>query len=699
MKHYIKTTAITLSAIMASFSSACYAAGQDIVGTTTTVIEGATVAAEAAAAAAESARIAASAAAAAGEGSVEAAVEAANAASAASSTLSTLKSVSGVMSVIGVVFGTQISESMAYRSIGKKGKYVCKSSTPTPTVNEPVEVSCAGIPLGGNTVIVPPVISFTDKPTSGGKTSKLGAGVSITFRPHHPPIVLPIALQVQWNTYEGSTTMGGDVYLDAASNYGSVEYSPLFTGEQPIDYGAGLNNAAGYNNGLDAVYGYDGSSYIPSTGTVADAADLYGKFSKADGYVFNGNMLGVTDTPVDFGNYSSGTVNDILQDSNESYNAGRADWATITGGNEGSSNLDNYFSSGKGSSAGNYDIDYGEDNKRNAYGFGGTYDYTASGEERAYSEGYSSQSTDNSLDGSSYFSQDTRNSFGGTGHSSQDTSNSSGGTFGSGDADWASLNGGYSSSITEDLFGNNMEESDDAAAAGSILASGGGVGNDGRIYDSAGNTWGSAEEAGLVAFTEGSEGLERILADGGWIDENGNVHLADGEIVGYITPGISGKELEQEAFEGLETEDKGFAMFNDLLKMLGGADAQEGMTEEAFFDSYTGSNPGSVLETIASTLGLEKTEKQSVRAETLSSQDMFEEAKKLLKAMGYTDEDIALGKSYDADSAYTEPKQAWNMNRITTLSKNYKIDTGVKMQKKPSSILAASSRFSAVKNK
>ena len=58
---------------------------------------------------------------------------------------------------------------------------------------------------------------------------------------------------------------------------------------------------------------------------------------------------------------------------------------------------------------------------------------------------------------------------------------------------------------------------------------------------------------------------------------------------------------------------------------------------------------------------------------TVSDQNLYDMAKKWLLANGYTADDIAKGRNYDANSAYTEPSVAWDMNRITTLLKGKKI--------------------------
>lgn len=56
-----------------------------------------------------------------------------------------------------------------------------------------------------------------------------------------------------------------------------------------------------------------------------------------------------------------------------------------------------------------------------------------------------------------------------------------------------------------------------------------------------------------------------------------------------------------------------------------------------------------------------------------NNQDLYNEAKKFLLKNGFNIDDIKSGKNYDNNSAYTEPKLAWDMNRITTLLKAKKI--------------------------
>lgn len=59
--------------------------------------------------------------------------------------------------------------------------------------------------------------------------------------------------------------------------------------------------------------------------------------------------------------------------------------------------------------------------------------------------------------------------------------------------------------------------------------------------------------------------------------------------------------------------------------------------------------------------------------QTISDQEMFNIARKILKELGYSLEDLMKNKTYDDGSAYTDPDRAWDMNRITTLLKGKKI--------------------------
>lgn len=559
------------------------------------------------------------------------------------------------LGVVGSVFGQKISDSMTYRSVGSHGRYVCTSSTPYSTINENVRVHCVGVPTHGAQFVVPPILDFSDTPTHGGKKNFVGGGVPWRCGHHGCWPVGSIAVTVEYNTYEGDVTMGGDMYFN------------------PSDY----NSMFGHDGDSGGIFGADGKGFeydpyagmvVPGTGSLFDATSNYfanggaGNNPYANGsnpysgyYDQNGvwHNGGNGSNPYGDINYDAGLngqgnaydwnssnynsdLNNGFHDGSGSYNAGGADWASSTGG------------------GGYYDENGIWHNGSNPFD-GGHFDSNGN-----WHEG----------DGSPYGSDNLDDYF------------NSGAT-----AD--GINGfDAASGMTSDITG--LDAVNSTMSALEALANGGHVGEDGIIYDAEGNAWGSAQAAGLIALEEGSDQLNNILAQGGWIDENGNVFDANGRIVGYVVPAGS-SNVESEAFEDASMFEKSRAMMEEFLKSLGndnGGDA-------GLMERLTGSQEGSFLASLKSTFGMSSAE--DVRRETMTPQQMYDVVAKLLKELGYSDADIAMGVNYDKNSAYTEPEKAWDMNRITTLQKNFKIDTHIQTPKTSSTMMNAANNFGAVK--
>lgn len=78
----------------------------------------------------------------------------------------------------------------------------------------------------------------------------------------------------------------------------------------------------------------------------------------------------------------------------------------------------------------------------------------------------------------------------------------------------------------------------------------------------------------------------------------------------------------------------------------------------------------SLSDKLAGLLGLNE---DSSASPSKSNNDLYDIARQLLLANGMTMDDIKNGRNYDANSAFTEPKTAWDMNRITTLIRNKKL--------------------------
>ena len=84
-----------------------------------------------------------------------------------------------------------------------------------------------------------------------------------------------------------------------------------------------------------------------------------------------------------------------------------------------------------------------------------------------------------------------------------------------------------------------------------------------------------------------------------------------------------------------------------------------------------------------------------------TEQELFDIAKKILMANGMSLEDIRKGKNYDKNSAYTEPDYAWDMNRITRLLQNKKIDLNhneVKKAETKNTVTGAADKGKEIKN-
>lgn len=82
---------------------------------------------------------------------------------------------------------------------------------------------------------------------------------------------------------------------------------------------------------------------------------------------------------------------------------------------------------------------------------------------------------------------------------------------------------------------------------------------------------------------------------------------------------------------------------------------------------------GSLMDTFSSMLNNVLSVGEDLDIER-STQDLWNESQKLLLASGFELDDLLSGKNYAKNSAYTEPKTAWDMNRITKLLKNKKIE-------------------------
>ena len=234
-----------------------------------------------------------------------------------------------------------------------------------------------------------------------------------------------------------------------------------------------------------------------------------------------------------------------------------------------------------------------------------------------------------SSSGSNYDSSSDNN----YGNLLNDLLNSGSGSYNSGDVDWSSSTGGSDGSSTLDDYLNGIGDSDSLDGLTTDL-----LGVDEDLFNAANNA------------AEGAENTDDAY-DSSWAATD-----------------VDGNEL----YDNAEMWDSNSSSFQDLMNAMdgisGGDDfgfGSDGEGEDA------NSLSSSLSQFIRSVTGKDDT--QGVHGADVTEQDLFEVAKKLLMANGMSLDDILKGKGYDKGSAYTEPRVAWDMNRITKLLSSGKI--------------------------
>lgn len=178
-----------------------------------------------------------------------------------------------------------------------------------------------------------------------------------------------------------------------------------------------------------------------------------------------------------------------------------------------------------------------------------------------------------------------------------------------------------------------------------------GDGTDGVADDLIGN--GSGGEDGGDGVSDDAYGDDYGDYDGG----DGSAYYGDEDYDGgdESSYGALG-DLYEDGLAGLDGTDTSANGNGDLNSLLGAIDGNGSLADKfkALMNGGTGDdgNGGS----------------------TATAQELYDIAKKMLMANGMSLQDILNGKNYDANSAYTEPAMAWDMNRITTLIKAKKIN-------------------------
>ena len=171
-------------------------------------------------------------------------------------------------------------------------------------------------------------------------------------------------------------------------------------------------------------------------------------------------------------------------------------------------------------------------------------------------------------------------------------------------------------------------------------------------------------------------GMEAVDTDGDGVADS--VQLENGETVSpdeYMAEkadGAGGDSYSGYDQSGAASDDD---LYNGGLSLQDFLNSVDGLNGNGTGDDRLNglSDNNSLADRIKNLIN-EKTDTSSGNGDQgMTEQQLFDMAKKLLVANGMSMEDIAKGKNYDKNSAYTEPANAWDMNRITTLLKAKKI--------------------------
>jgi hypothetical protein len=253
--------------------------------------------------------------------------------------------------------------------------------------------------------------------------------------------------------------------------------------------------------------------------------------------------------------------------------------------------------------------------------------------------------------------------------------------------DWKSGNGigNQISNLLNDKNGSEKSGSFNSSDNDWMKSSGGGKGTknlDSFFGDGKDNTFNSGDyPSGL---TTDSFGL-----DGGEVDENGNSPLFNSEgIDTYGKAGYNPADFVDENGNPISSSDFDSSYGNNFSNILqdslhDGINKSNMEGSSLFEDADKSNSLAGMIHNLLS--GDENGYAANNNKATLSNQDLFDIAKRLLLEAGFSENDIKKGLNYDKDSAYTEPNVAWDFNRMTTLLKARKVnfDNAYELQQKP----------------
>lgn len=522
-----------------------------------------------------------------------------------------------------------------FQAFGCGGFAICRMSPSDVEMNQKYSAQCAFVGTGA-AYPIPPVY-WVHGIAKGGtnETKPMATTLWHPGGPHHPPYICGgIIAKISFSAYEGANGIGpADAEAGTIGDMTELEQSPdKETGEVgDFEIGDANFDSEKYTNCI-----YD--KCIGDTGNADDYQDSIGNTGDTD-WKWNGGDSNSPDNPggrgstgwSSDGSDGSGSTGDsgdghsieeavergFAENGGNSYGASDKDWSSSGGGSSGSSDLGDYFGTSGGGTTG--DGSFGDGTFNSGSDFGTLDDDLGTGDTYSSGTGF-----DANGDG-------TTDAWDTNGDGIPDAWD----TDGDGVADAWDTNGDGKAD-TWDSNGDGIADQWDTNGDGQVDAWD--TNGDGKpdAWDTDGDgipdAWDTDGDGIPDAWDTDGDGMpDKFAGDGDSSD------FSDADVNGF---------------------DNG--MFGSLYNNLFGGDGEG----------------NSLLGNISNMLGSLSSSLLGGETKTASDADMYNIAHGLLNDLGYSDEDIRNGKNYDSGSAYTDPKKAWDMNRITTLMSKHRLHIG-----------------------
>lgn len=537
----------------------------------------------------------------------------------------------------GIPIGKTVTYGFQYTGI--RAFPICASNKSAPEVGDRVIGVCYNVPIGP--VKSNPVVGFTtfQAEEGGAQSGTVQFNTETVINRGRgndaETIKGTLTAQINADVYQGSTGLSGTGGL---TGYGGNEW--------------------GWSNGIAPNSKTSTSSWKSQDVTAEDACTKYGvacgkskeeankeMCSKYNVGCKNDGKSGFSKEAVDRANKTGdicGSLGNEFCGSQSPPKANQIDWKNGKGIGDQINNLLNDKNGSRGSSS---------SSSRGSSSGGSSSGGSSSGGSSS-GKNSSNFNSGNSNSGDSYGGKGSSNSYGVKGSGSIPSSSNGNGSFNSSDNDWMkSSGGGKGVKNLDEFFGGNKNNAFNSPSGDYPR---------GLTTDSFGLDGAEPDENGnMPPFN--SSGIDTYGKAGynpsDFVDENGNP--------------ISDSDFNS-------TDSFGENNFSNILQdslhdgLNGGSINGSGLNGNDIFEDSSKSN--SLANMIHSLLsGEESGFGANNDKSTLSNQDLFDIAKRLLLEAGFTEDDIKKGLNYDKDSAYTEPNVAWDFNRMTTLLKGRKV--------------------------